>query len=210
MDFDVIVKAIFALLQSSESMVFLLSSLVVCVLSRFVKIVFGSKLKTQLLHKFDISVILPFVFGTLAAICNAFILDVAGFNASALYGVFVQSLSIGATATILQRLWEMLFSGDLNKLLKDDLFSTIYHEIMFLSSAKDKLLKGEISLENFLQRLIKIKDEVGKIYSNMSMLNEEKTKKLTEIVSVAVDADSLSLVVKNLDAALCKLFKPEN
>lgn len=207
MDFEVFIEAIFALLRSSESTAFVVGCLVVCLLSLVVKRLFVSKLKIVLLNKLDVGAVLPFVLGAASAVVSFFVVDGKFAGSDTVYKLLVDALSIGATATVLLRLCEKLFTQGLDKLLRDDVFGTVYHEIMLLSSAKEKLLNREIKLSEFIANMTDFKSKALEIYSDSETDGEQKLTGLKSAIQGLVDDDSLDAIVNSLHSILISLDK---
>ena len=122
MDFNAIIESLTAIVRHSGSAV-VVYAVVVCILTEIVKKLFIPKLKIDLLNKFDPTIIVPFALGCAASVFHS--LAVQGVDlSSAFENVLVNGLTIGATSTVLYRMFVSVFCENVKKLKKEFLSYT--------------------------------------------------------------------------------------
>ena len=102
MDFKDTLQDLFGLLSNAESGVFLLFASLTTILVQVIKNSFINKLAIDLKHKFDPTVLLPFLFGMVFAVINFFAIKKVDFcGMDSVVQIVVDGLSIGATSVMI-------------------------------------------------------------------------------------------------------------
>ena len=203
MDFNAMVESLMALVRHS-SIAVVVYACVVCLLTEIVKRTFIPKLKIDLQKKFDPTIIFPFAFGCLTALFDSLVVRHVGIN-GVVDSLLVDGLTIGATSTVLYRLFASTFGNGVKKLQKDEVFSLFYHELFVYSDAKQKLLSGELDYKSFVNEIKLISQKATEIYCG-NMPADCKKQKLVVLMSGLVDDGIISQVATPLHNALQKAF----
>ena len=203
MDFNAMVESLMALVRHSNIAV-VVYACVVCLLTEIVKRTFIPKLKIDLQKKFDPTIIFPFAFGCAMALFDALVVRHVGIG-GVMDRLFVDGLTIGATSTVLYRLFASTFGNGLKKLQKDEVFSLFYHELFVYSDAKQKLLSGKLDYKSFVNEIKLISQKATEIYCG-DMPADCKKQKLVVLMSGLVEDGIISQVATPLHNALQKSF----
>ncbi|MBE5748928.1 MAG: hypothetical protein E7344_04820 [Clostridiales bacterium] len=203
MDFNAMIESLMALVRHSSAAV-VVYACVVCLLTEIVKRTFIPKLKIDLQKKFDPTIIFPFAFGCLMALFDAIVVRHVSIN-SVVDSLFVDGLTIGATSTVLYRLFASTFGNGLKKLQKDEIFALFYHELFVYSDAKQKLLCGQLEYKTFVNEIKLISQKATEIYCE-DMPADCKKQKLVVLMTGLVDDGVISQVAIHLHNALQKTF----
>lgn len=104
MDMEVFIRSVLDFIGKSNNFSYLAYSVLVCVLTEIVKKIFVKKVAVDVMHKFDVAVILPFIFGTLLAFADALCEVGLAFAAETVYNALVE----GCPSVRLPRLFSSL------------------------------------------------------------------------------------------------------
>ena len=87
-----------------------------------------------------------------------------------------------------------------SKTLKDDVFGVFYTQLLYCGNLRQQLLKGEMTLENFISQVKSLSQSASEIYGTQQTA-EEKTAQLRQLLEnvLGEDADDC---VNVLDKAL--------
>lgn len=167
MQFENTLADLLKLFTNAESGVFLLFSAIITVLVQVIKNNCLNKLQIDLKNKFDPTVLLPFCFGLLFAVINFFVIKkemVEGIDS--LGQIFIDGLSLGATAMMIYRVFSSFDKTNLKTLCKDGVFSILYNELLIVTDVRKQLIENEISFLEFLEKLQEAEWGVKAIYDN--------------------------------------------
>jgi len=204
MDFNAIIEGLVALIRHSSLSV-VIYACVVCLLTEVVKRLFIPKLKIDLQKKFDPTIIFPFAFGCLCSLFNSLVIENTGISAM-FDNLLVDGLTIGATSTVLYRIFASAFGENLKKLKKDDVFNMFYTEIFTYTNAKQKLLDGQIDLKSFIAEIKLVAQKAEDIYSQ-EISADQKRQKLVMLMGGLVDDGIIYQVIEPIHNAMLRLFE---
>ncbi|MBQ9715275.1 MAG: hypothetical protein IJV77_02555 [Clostridia bacterium] len=204
MDFNAMVESLMALVRHS-SIAVVVYACVVCLLTEFVKRTFIPKLKIDLQNKFDPTILFPFVFGCCMSVFDAMVVRQTGLQ-GALNTLVVDGLTIGATATVLYRMFAGTFGNGLKKLKKDQVFAMFYNELFVYSDAKQKLLDGQMDFKSFVAEIKLISQRAVEIYST-DLSAEQKKQKLVVLMSGIIDDGIIMQVIQPIHNVMLKSFE---
>ena len=123
----------------------------------------------------------------------------------ALKTLVVDGLTIGATSTVLYRMFAGTFGDGIKKLQKDEIFSMFYNELFVYSDVKQKLLDGQIDYKTFLTEVNIVASKAKEIYLQ-DIAAECKRQKLVALMSGLVDDGIIAQVIQPIHNALLKIF----
>lgn len=181
-DFEDALHGILTLIKGGGSDV-IIGAIITCIFTQLIKKIFINKSKIEIFKKFDPSVILPFIIGTICSLVLSLI-EYGTLNFDILYSILVNGLTYGATATVLFKLIWNFSSTNVKKLSKDELFSVIYPQMMLLENIKSKLLSRHLSLADFIIQVKQVVDGTKGIYNTDTDDNLKKLNLIELIHSV--------------------------
>ena len=177
---------------------------IVCLLTEVVKRLFIPKLKLDLQNKFDPTIIFPFAFGCCMAVFDAVVVKHVGVQ-GALNTLVVDGLTIGATSTVLYRMFSSMFGNGVKKLQKDEIFAMFYNELFVYSDVKQKLLDGTMNYKTFLTEVSVVSQKAKEIYLQ-DIASECKKQKLIALMSGLVDDGIIAQIIQPIHNAMLKTF----
>lgn len=202
MDFEEFIKSLFRLLQNGDNAYFVIYAVATCLLTQALKKLFVNKVKVDVLHKFDVAAVLPFVLGLVFAVTDAFaVKGIRYFNLNVAAAIAVNAATVGALATALFKLISSLSGKSLNSLMKDDLFGIFYTQLLYYGNVRAQLLSKTLSMQDFLAQVKLLAANADKIYSQ-DLTEDDKRRKLAELLSGVVDEQSVAACVNVLNKAL--------
>ena len=203
MDFNAMIESLMALVRYS-SVAVVVYACIVCLLTEVVKRLFIPKLKIDLQNKFDPTIIFPFAFGCCMAVFDAVAVRHVGIQ-GALNTLVVDGLTIGATSTVLYRMFVSMFGNGIKKLQKDEIFAMFYNELFVYSDVKQKLLDGKMDYKTFLTEVNIVSQKAKEIYMQ-DIASECKKQKLISLMSGLVDDGIIVQVIQPIHNAMLKTF----
>lgn len=202
MDFEEFIKSLFRLLQNGDNAYFVIYAVATCLLTQALKKLFVNKVKVDVLHKFDVAAVLPFVLGLVFAVTDAFaVKGIRYFNLNVAAAIAVNAATVGALATALFKLVSSLSGKSLNSLMKDDLFGMFYTQLLYYGNVREQLLSKTLTMQDFLAQVKLLAANADRIYSQ-DLTEDDKRRKLAELLSGVVDEQSVSACVNVLNKAL--------
>lgn len=202
MDFEEFIKSLFRLLQNGDNAYFVIYAVATCLLTQALKKLFVSKVKVDVLHKFDVAAVLPFVLGLVFAVTDAFaVKGIRYFNLNVAAAIAVNAATVGALATALFKLISSLSGKSLNSLMKDDLFGMFYTQLLYYGNVREQLLSKTLSMQDFLAQVKLLAANADRIYAQ-DISEDDKRRKLAELLSGVVDEQSVAACVNVLNKAL--------
>ena len=203
MDFNAMIESLMALVRYS-SIAVVVYACIVCLLTEVVKRLFIPKLKLDLQNKFDPTIIFPFAFGCCMAVFDAVAVRRVGVH-GALNTLLVDGLTIGATSTVLYRMFVGMFGNGLKKLQKDEIFAMFYNELFVYSDIKQKLLSGQTDYKSFLTEVNIVSQKAKEIYLQ-DISPECKKQRLVSLMSGLVDDGIIAQIIQPIHNAMLKTF----
>ena len=202
MDFEEFIKSLFRLLQNGDNAYFVIYAVATCLLTQALKKLFVNKVKVDVLHKFDVAAVLPFVLGLVFAVTDAFaVKGIRYFNLNVAAAIAVNAATVGALATALFKLVSSLSGKSLNSLLKDDLFGMFYTQLLYYGNVREQLLSKTLTMQDFLAQVKLLAANADRIYAQ-DLTEDDKRRKLAELLGGVVDEQSVSACVNVLNKAL--------
>lgn len=202
MDYETVLESLLSMLKSGGDAYFVLYAIATCILTQIVKKLFVSKVKVDVLHKFDFAVVLPFIFGLAFACADAFWVNKAerlGFDV--IYRIAVSAAAIGALAGVMFKLCSSLSGKSLKSMLKDDVFGIFYTQLMYFGNAKEQLVNKQLTLGEFVNQVKLVSSNAVAIYETDADENA-KRQKLAELLRGIVDENGVNACLNLLNAAL--------
>ncbi|MBR5250567.1 MAG: hypothetical protein IKV38_00905 [Clostridia bacterium] len=219
MDFKDTLQDLFGLLSNAESGVFLLFASLTTILVQVIKNNFINKLAIDLKHKFDPTVLLPFLFGMVFAVINFFAIKKVDFcGMDSVVQIVVDGLSIGATSVMIYRVFATFDKNNVKTLCKDKVFYILYNQLLIVTEVRKQLLNNEISFLEFLEKLREAQSGIKALYfyqndENEDISDEEKRKAelakiecLKALLSGLISEDKLDEVANSLHKAYENYF----
>lgn len=200
MDFETFVKSLLSYIKDGDNVYFLVYAVATCLLTQLVKKLFLNKTKVEVMHKFDFAEILPFLFGVVFAVVDMVFIHPVQFSAQFVTQLVITAATIGALATVIFKFVSSLSGKSMKSLLKDDVFGVFYTQLLYCGNLRQQLLKGEMTLENFVSQVKSLSQSASEIYGTQQTAEEKKAqlRQLLENV-LGEDADDC---VNVLDKAL--------
>ncbi len=207
MDIETFLQTIFNFVKNSNNLVFVVYSVLSLLLTQLVKKILVNRVKVEIFHKFNLAVILPFVWGVVFASLDKWVLSQSAFTWEAVYSVLIEATGIGAMASVIYRFVHTLSGNSLTQLLKDDVFGIFYNQLVYFGTVKDQLQSGELKLTDFLAQVKVVASNAKSIYQTTSS-ESVKRQQLTELLSGLISTENISSVVSVIHKALFANVQP--
>jgi len=202
MDFEVFIESLLNFIKSSDNAYFVMYAAATCVLTQIAKKLFVSKVKVDVLHKFDFAVILPFIFGAVFAVIDIFAVKRVGvFSIETAADLAVDAAAIGALASTLFKSFSSISGKKLSKLMSDDVFGMFYTQLLYYGNVREQLLNKTITLQGFIDQVKLVSANAADIYKS-DETEDVKRQKLAKLLMGIIDEDSVNVCVNVLNKAL--------
>lgn len=202
MDYETILESLLSMLKSGGNAYFVLYAVATCILTQIVKKLFVSKVKVDVLHKFDFAVILPFILGAAFACLDVFCVSkVSSLSFDVIYRLLVSAAAIGALAGVLFKLCSSLSGKSIKSMLKDDVFGIFYTQLMYFGNVREQLINKKLTLSEFVNQVKLVSTNAVDIYKQ-DLDENAKRQKLAELLNGIVDEHSVSACLNVLNVAL--------
>lgn len=202
MDFVTFFEMVERYLVNSDNALLLLYAVATCLLTQLFKKLFVNKVNVDVLHKFDYSTLLPFLFGLAFAVVDVFCAQGNCPNVVATIGeVAVNAVAIGAFATVAFKFVSSLSGQSLSSLMKNDVFGAIYSQLLYFGNARQKLLDKTLSWEEFISQVKQISANAEAVYRSDDTV-EDKRSQLAALLGSIIDDDSIAKCLDTLSNAL--------
>lgn len=202
MDFEVFIESLLRFIQSSDNAYFVVYAVATCLLTQVFKKLFVSKVKVDILHKFDFAVVLPFVFGAIFAVLDVFFVRrVNCVTCKVIVDLAVNAAAIGALASTVFKLVSSLNGDKLSQNLRDDVFAIFYSQLIYFGNAREQLLNKEITLKGFVSEVKLIAANAVDIYK-ADTDEETKRQSLAKLLAGIIDDNSVNTCVNGLHKAM--------
>ena len=205
MDFATFIGSLLGYLSKSDSAYFVLYAVATCLLTQFVKKIFVSKFKVDVLHKFDFAVVLPFIFGFCFAVLDALVLKKTAFCFSTAVGIFVNSVSIGALSSVIFKFVSSLSGQSLSSLMKNDVFGVFYTQLLYFGNVRQQMLDKTLTMQDFIAEVKIISANAVEIYNSEDNVDVKRAR-LAKLLSGIIDDKSLETCLNALNQALSNYF----
>lgn len=203
MDFETFIESLLRFIQSSDNAYFVMYALATCVLSQVAKKLFVNKVKVDVLHKFDLAVVLPFVFGAIFAVVDVFCVKptIARDCIRVVVDVMVDTAAIGALASTIFKMCSSFSGQKLSKLMTDDVFAMFYTQLLYYGNVRQQMLDKTLTLKTFVDQVKLVAANAVDIYK-ADADEEAKRQKLATLLSGVIADDSVAACVNVLHKAL--------
>lgn len=204
MDLETFIQSLFNFVKSCDNAYFVLYATLTCVLTQIVKKLIVNKVNVDVLHKFDVAVVLPFIFGFGFALYDVYTKYGFSFSIDVLSKVAVSTATIGALSSVIFKFVSSLSGQSLKSLLKDDVFGVFYNQLLYFGNVRSQLVNKQLSLSDFISQVKLLSSNATEIYSKQTT-PEVKRNKLSKLLQGIVDEQSLATCVNVLADAMEKL-----
>ncbi|MCH5159455.1 MAG: hypothetical protein J1F66_01225 [Clostridiales bacterium] len=201
MDFTTFISSLVRFISNSDGAYFVMYAVATCLLTQFVKKLFVSKVKVDILHKFDFAVVLPFIFALGFATLDAFLVKKSTFAFSAVLYVLVNCVSIGAMASVIFKFVSSLSGQSLASLMKNDVFGVFYTQLLYFGNARQQMLDKTLTLKDFIAEVKLISANAVDIYKSEDNVDAKRAR-LAKLLSGIVDEKSIETCINALNQAL--------
>lgn len=202
MDFATFITSLVRYLSASDSAYFLTYAVATCLLTQLVKKLFVSKIKVDVLHKFDFAVVLPFIFGLIFAVIDVLFVKADRAFSLALVGrLAVNSLSIGALASAIFKFFSSLSGQSLASLMKNDVFAVFYTQLLYFGNVRQQMLDKTLTMKDFIAEVKLISANALEIYNSDDNVDVKRTR-LAKLLAGIVDEKSIETCINALNQAL--------
>ena len=201
MDFATFVSSLLNLMSSSDSAYFVSYALATCLLTQLVKKLFVSKVKVDVLHKFDFAVVLPFIFGLIFAVVDAFFVKKSVFDCAVVLRIVVNCATIGALSSASFRFVSSLSGQNLASLMKNDVFGVFYTQLLYFGNVRQQMLDKTLTMKDFIAEVKLISANAVEIYKSDDNVDVKRTR-LAKLLSGIVDEKSIETCINAVNQAL--------
>ena len=202
MDFATFVSLLKQYFVNSDNAYFILYALTSCLASELLKKLFVNKTKVDVLHKFDLAVIFPFIVGFVLAVFDVYVVQaVRTFNLSIVLRIVVSTLSIGALASTMFKLVKSISGQSLSSLMKNDIFGIFYTQLMYFGNIRQQLVDKTITLQDFIEQVKLISANAKSIYTSEESVDSKRCQ-LAKLLSGIIDEKSLETCINAINEAL--------
>lgn len=210
MDLETFLKSCFSFLKSGDNMYFVLYALVTCLVTQVVKKLFVNKVNSDVLHKFDIASVLPYVFGCALAFVDVFYWHVSatGDTFGNVCRALVSGATIGALASAMFKFVKSFFGKSLDSMLSDDVFGAFYNQLLYFGNVREQLIGKELSLKDFISQVKLLSENARAIYASDAD-ETEKYNKLHQLLQGVVSDENISACLAVLNKTLLSVTKSD-
>lgn len=202
MDFETFFQSLFSFIKNCDNAYFLAYAVVTCIATQLCKKLFVNKVDVDVLHKFDFAVVLPFIFGTVCAVFDEFLVQkIAELTFATIIDCAVSGATIGALATVIFKFVSSLSGKSMKSILKDDLFGAFYTQLLYFGSLRQKLLDKQLSLTDFVSSVKLVCTNATEIY-RLNISVDDKCRKLAELLKGIIDDESIDACLDVLDKTM--------
>ena len=191
---------------SCDNAYLLLYAIATCLLTQAVKKLFIDRAKVEILHKFDPTPLLPFIFGTVFAVIDVYVVQGArGFGFSDLMHIALTAIAIGALASTGFRFVNSVSGQSLSSLMKNDVFGVFYTQLLYIGGIRERIKDNKLTMQEFIntvKQLTASAEDICKQDCNA----ETKRKLLAELLDGLVDESGIDACVSAIFDALTALF----
>ena len=202
MDFENFVSQVIQHIAVSDNAYFVLYAVATCLLTQLVKKLFINKAKVEVLHKFDFSAILPFIFGLAFAVLDVYVIDgVRAFSVAIVMRIILSCLAIGALASTIFKFVNTVSGRSLSSLMKDDVFGVFYTQLLYFGNIRQQIVDKKLTMKDFIAEVKLISTNAANIYASDDSV-ESKRCQLAKLLSGIIDEKSIETCVNALNEAL--------
>lgn len=206
MDFETFLQQLPILLKDGNNLYCLLYAVATCILTQITKKIFVNKVKVEVLHKFNLASLLPFLFGTVFAVLDLVFVQKMPFSWRFVAQIVLSAATVGALASVIFRAVSSLTGGNLKSLMKDDVFGVFYTQLLYFGTVRKQLLDKQLKLKDFVAEVKLLVQNAKNIYAAEDA-DAVKKDKLHRLLVGIIDNDSIAACVDVLHNALCAVCK---
>ncbi|MCH5156761.1 MAG: hypothetical protein J1G02_02660 [Clostridiales bacterium] len=202
MDFTTFVSLLRQYFATSDNAYFILYAVTTCLISQLLKWLFVNKMKVDILHKFDLAVIFPFIVGLVFAVFDVYVIQgVRTFNLSIALRIIVSGVSIGALSSTMFRFVKSIGGQSLSSLMKNDIFGVFYTQLLYFGNVRKQLVDKTLTLQDFIEQVKLISANAESIYKSEDSVDSKRCQ-LAKLLSGIIDEKSIDTCVNALNEAL--------
>ncbi len=196
-----------SILAQSDNVCFVLYAVATCLLTEAVKKLFVNKAKVNVLHRFDLTPLLPFIFGLAFAAVDVFaVKGQRTFDMAVVYRLALSAVTIGALASTLFRCVKSLSGGSLDDLMKNDVFAVFYTQLLYFGKVRQQIEDKKLSFADFIGKVKLLSAEAESIYAESGSADEKRCR-LGKLLCGIIDDGSLDACLNVLNEALQRITK---
>ena len=202
MDFETFLSQIWQYIVNSDNAYLIMYAVATCLLTQLFKKIFVNKVKVDVLHKFDLSVILPFIVGFAFAVLDVYVVkSTREFSLSIVFKLIISALAIGALASTMFKLIKAISGQGLSSLMKNDVFSIFYTQLLYFGNVRAQLADKTITLKDFIEQVKLISANATNIYATDDSVDQKRCR-LAKLLSGIIDDKSIDSCINAINEAL--------
>ena len=201
MDFVTFISSLLRYISNSDSAYFISYAVATCLLTQLVKKLFVSKVKVDVMHKFDFAVVLPFIFGLCFAVVDAIFVKKSAFGVTVVLCAAVNCVSIGAMATVIFKFVSSLSGQSLSSLMKNDVFGVFYTQLLYFGNVRQQMLDKTLTMKEFIAEVKLISANAVDIYKSEDNIDVKRAR-LAKLLAGIVNDASIETCINTLNQAL--------
>lgn len=205
MDFATFLSKAVEYIAVNDRAYIVLYALATCLLTQLVKKLLVNKAKVDVLHKFDWTPLIPFVFATGFAFSDVYLVQkMQGFDLSVVLHVVVSALTIGALSSTVYRFIKSCTGQSLSSLMKDDVFGVFYTQLLYFGNIREQIADKKLTLKEFIEQVKLLASDAEKIYKQDGSIDAKRCR-LAKLLGGIIDEKSVETCVNVLNEALERL-----
>ena len=202
MDFETFVSLFRQYLANSDNAYYVLYAVATCLLTQLLKKIFVNKIKVDVLHKFDFSVIIPYIVGVAFAVVDVYLVHgIRAFNLSIVLKIIIGAVTIGALASTMFKLVKSVFGQSLSSLMKDDIFGVFYTQLLYFGNVRQQLIDKTLTLQEFIEQVKLISANAQSIYATDASADSKRCQ-LARLLGGIIGEKSIDICINLLNEAL--------
>ncbi len=204
MDFATFVSRVGNFMSNSDGAYFVVYAVVTCFLTELVKKLFVNKTKVDVLHKFDLAPVLPFIFGLAFAVADMYLVQrVKGFSLGTALRIIISALSIGALSSTGFKFIKSLSGQSLSDLMKNDVFAVFYNQLLYFGNVRQQMKDKNLTLNDFVEQVKLLASNAEQIYKQDDSIDSKRCR-LAKLLSGIVDDQNIDTCVNAINDALAR------
>lgn len=204
MDFATFVSRVGNFMSNSDGAYFVVYAVVTCFLTELVKKLFVNKTKVDVLHKFDLAPVLPFIFGLAFAVADMYLVQrVKGFSLGIALRIIISALSIGALSSTGFKFIKSLSGQSLSDLMKNDVFAVFYNQLLYFGNVRQQMKDKNLTLNDFVEQVKLLASNAEQIYKQDDSIDFKRCR-LAKLLSGIVDDQNIDTCVNAINDALAR------
>ena len=202
MDFETFMSLVRQYVSNSDNAYYVLYAVATCLLTQLLKKIFVNKIKVDVLHKFDFSVIIPYIVGFAFAVVDVYLVHgIRAFNLSIVFKIIIGAITIGALASTMFKLVKSVFGQSLSSLMKDEVFSVFYTQLLYFGNVRQQLIDKTLTLQDFIEQVKLISANATSIYQTDANVDTKRCQ-LARLLGGIIDEQSIGVCINLLNDML--------